>query len=69
MLQQGQLLALGRVGQGLLLQLQAQGLVLEELADAMEESVNSFQNEIRPLGEVRQELLSLPAIASRLNSI
>jgi hypothetical protein len=42
---------------------------LEEFADSMEESVNAFQNEIRPLAEIPQDLLSLPAIAIRLNSI
>ena len=41
----------------------------EEFADAMEESVNAFQDEIRPLAKVPQELLSLPAIATRLNSM
>jgi hypothetical protein len=41
----------------------------EEFADSMEESVNAFRNEIRPFGEIPRELLSLPVIASRLNSI
>lgn len=41
----------------------------EEFADAIEESVNAFQDEIRPFAKVPQELLSLPAIATRLNSI
>lgn len=38
----------------------------EEFADAMEESVNGFQDEIRPFAEAPQELLDLPAIAARL---
>ena len=42
---------------------------LEEFADAIEESVNAFQDEIHPFASVPQELLSLPAIASRLDSI
>jgi hypothetical protein len=41
---------------------------LEEYADAMEEAVNSFQNRIRPLAEIPQELLKFPAIVIRLNS-
>jgi hypothetical protein len=41
---------------------------LEEFADAMEEAVNSFQNRIRPLAEIPQELLKFPAIVTRLNS-
>jgi hypothetical protein len=40
----------------------------EEFADAIEESVNAFQDEIRPLAEVPQELLNLPAIAIQFNS-
>ncbi|OHB62490.1 MAG: hypothetical protein A2167_03415 [Planctomycetes bacterium RBG_13_46_10] len=40
---------------------------LEEFADAVEESVNSFQNEVRPLAEVPQELLDLPAINVRIS--
>lgn len=42
---------------------------LEEFADAMEESVNTFQDEIRPFARVPKELLSLPAIATRLNAV
>ena len=41
----------------------------EEFADAIKESVNAFQNEIRPFDEIPQELLSLPVISTRLNSI
>lgn len=41
---------------------------LEEFADVMEEAVNSFQNKIRPLAEIPQELLKFPTIATRLNS-
>lgn len=44
-------------------------VTFEELADAIEKSVNAFQDEIRPFAKVPQELLSLPAIATRLNSI
>lgn len=40
----------------------------EEFANIMEESVNEFQNEIHPFGEIPQELLSIPVIANRLNS-
>jgi len=40
---------------------------LEEFADAMEESVNSFQNEVCPLAEVPQELLDLPTINARIS--
>jgi hypothetical protein len=40
----------------------------EEFTDAIEESVNAFQDEIHPFAEIPRELLSLPAIASRLNS-
>jgi len=39
---------------------------LEEFADSIEESVNSFENDIHPLAEIPQELLSLPVIAARL---
>jgi hypothetical protein len=42
---------------------------LEEVADAIEELVNSFQNETRPFDEVPRELLNLPIVAARLNSI
>ncbi|MCJ7786638.1 hypothetical protein MUP06_00245 [Patescibacteria group bacterium] len=42
---------------------------LEEFADSMEESVNVFQKEIRPFVEIPQELLSIPVIDTRLNSI
>jgi hypothetical protein len=41
---------------------------LEDFADSMEESVNVFQNEIRPFSEIPHELLRLPVIATRLNS-
>jgi hypothetical protein len=40
---------------------------LEEFADSMEESVNAFQEEIRPFAEIPHELLNLPVIATRLN--
>jgi hypothetical protein len=42
---------------------------LEEYAYAMEESVNVFQDEIRPFAKIPQDLLSLPAIAQRLASL
>jgi len=42
---------------------------LEEFADAMGESVNEFLYEIHPFGGIPQELLNLPLIATRLESI
>jgi hypothetical protein len=41
---------------------------LEELANAIENLVDSFQNEFHPFGEIPQELASLPAITTRLGS-
>lgn len=40
---------------------------LDGFADTIEELVTSFQNEIHPLAEVPQELLSLPEINSRFS--
>jgi hypothetical protein len=42
---------------------------LEEFADAMEKSVNTFQMEIRPLDEIPRELLNFPLIAARLRKL
>jgi hypothetical protein len=39
---------------------------LEEFANANEESVNEFQDEVRPLAEVPQDLLDLPVIKARI---
>ncbi len=42
---------------------------LEGFADAIEESVNAFQDEVRSFVKVPQELLSFSAITARLNPI
>ena len=42
---------------------------LEEYADAIEESVNEFQEQVRPLAEAPQELLELPIIKNRIGKI
>jgi hypothetical protein len=39
----------------------------EELADAMQESVNAYNQEIRPFAEIPQELINFPLIAARLH--